>query len=86
MEKTPNDPEKLHPQISQSRGKKKGLPGGMWVFSARYHSIYLKKIIPVFLKKNHLTMAVFLKYMIILELGEIPCFNDFINVLMICLN
>ena len=31
-------------------------------------------------------MAVFLKYMIILELGEIPCFNDFINVLMICLN
>ena len=44
------------------------------------------KIIPDLFKKIHLTMAVFLKYMIILELGEIPCFNDFINVLMICLN
>ena len=56
-------------QISQRKGKKKDLLG-MLVFSVKIQvsQHILQKIIPILKLTFHLTMRVFLKYMIILEL------------------
>ena len=79
LNKNPNDIEKLHPDFSEEEKKIDLL--GMSVFSAKIlvsqHILF--KIITILKVPFHLTMEVFLKYMIILERGENP-------VLMICLN
>ena len=60
-------------RISQRKGKKKDLLG-MWVFSAKIliSQHILSKIIPILKVIFHLTVGVFLKYMMILEQGEMP--------------
>ena len=59
--------------FSQRKGKKKDLLG-MWVFSAKIliSQHILSNIIPILKVIFHLTVGVFLKYMMILEQGEIP--------------
>ena len=58
-------------QIYQRKRKEKGSWAcGCFLPKSRYHSIYiLQKIIPILKVNFHLTLEVFLKYMIILELG-----------------
>ena len=60
-------------QISQRKGKKKDLLA-MWVFSAKIliSQHILSKIIPILKVIFHLTVGVFLKYMMILEQGKMP--------------
>ena len=79
LNKNPNDIEKLHPDFSEEEKKIDLL--GMSVISAKIlvSQHILLKIITILKVPFHLTMEVFLKYMIILERGENP-------VLMICLN
>ena len=79
LNKNPSDIEKLHPDFSEEEKKIDLL--GMSVFSAKIlvSQHILLKIITILKVPFHLTMEVFLKYMIILERGENP-------VLMICLN
>ena len=79
QKKPPNYLEKLHPDFSEEGKEERQLV--IWVFSAKIQvsQHILEKIIPILKVHFYLTMRLFLKYMIILERGEMP-------VLMIGLN
>ena len=81
LKKPPNGIEKIYPDFSEERKEERpaGHVSGFFFPKSRYHSIaILCKIIPILKVTFHLTIGV-LKYMIILELGEML-------VIMICLN
>ena len=82
LKKNPNDLEKLHPDFPEE-GKEERPAGHVGVFCQNLgitHSIYFKKLL-ILKVTFHLTIRVFLKYMIILELGEMP-----VLIISICLN
>ena len=78
LKKNPNDLAKLHPDFSQEEKEK--CDGHVGAFSQNLGiTAYTLENYSYFKSKFYLTMVVFLKYMIILVLGEMP-------VLMICLS
>ena len=78
LNKNPNDIEKLHPDFSEE-GKEKRPAGNVGVFRQNLDITAYTLKVTILKVTFHLTMGVFMKYMIILEIWENP-------VLMICWN